>query len=544
VFTAVWTRTLRQFRFAIVGLGVALALLVYPNYTAARAVIAAGVAQLAESLRFLAEPVAIDTVPGYVTFRVMSLILPAMVSVWAILAGSRLVRGEEERGWLDIVLSTPRSRTRVLSEKLAALVLALLLMALLLSLGVLAGQAGAGEPLAYGRALLAALNVSLMALTFGSVALLLSQLLPSRAAAGWTATLLAAAFLADSTGRTVRGASWLEQLSPLHYYNTNKPLIAGYPAEPGAAAVLVGLCLVLVGGSLLLFARRDVGGAALVTLPQRSQRPHRSNAATLARSWRTIWVRAISLRALRAQVGPAVWWTLVTAAFASWSTLLVPTLREPIQRLIRDSPVFAELFASRGVNTDTDFLAGAAFQFLPAALAAVALVQAAYWPEDLNSGRLEVVFSTPRSRIRLLLERFLAVLIVALLSPLAIWMAILASARVADLAVGADDLATACLTIVPLELLTAALVYALAGRIPYGAVVGVTGAVLAVSFLADFLQEAFDLPEWLSSLSMFHHYGNPIIDGPAWGPAIAMLGIAAALLALAAVQFRGANLPR
>ena len=43
---------------------------------------------------------------------------------------------------------------------------------------------------------------------------------------------------------------------------------------------------------------------------------------------------------------------------------------------------------------------------------------------------------------------------------------------------------------------------------------------------------------------MFHQYGSPLIDGPPWGPATVMLGIAAALLALGAAQFRRVNLAR
>ena len=228
MFRVTWTKTLRELRVPILGWGLGLGLSLYLNYATARDAIASGIAGLAERFRFMAEPVAVDTVPGYVTFRVLGLVLPVLLSVWAILVGARLVRGEEERGSLDVLLSTPRSRARLLAEKLAALAIALLSVALLLSLGVLAGQAGADQPLAYGRALLATLNASLVALVFGAAALLLSQLLPRRAAAGSAAMLLALAFLTDATGRTIQGASWLRLGSPLHYYTANKPLIPGY----------------------------------------------------------------------------------------------------------------------------------------------------------------------------------------------------------------------------------------------------------------------------------------------------------------------------
>jgi ABC-2 type transport system permease protein len=544
MFRAVWTKTLRELRVPIVAWGLGLGLSLYANYATARDAIASGIAGLAERFRFMAEPVAVDTVPGYVTFRVLGLVLPVLLSVWAILVGPRLVRGEEERGSLDVLLSTPRSRARLLAEKLAALMVALLLVALLLSLGVLAGQAGADQPLAYGRALGAALNASLVALVFGAAGLLLSQLLPRRAAAGVAALLLALAFLTDATGRTIQGASWLRLGSPLHYYSANKPLIAGYPADPGAAAVLVGLYLALAAGSLLLFGRRDVRGVALVALPAGNRRGHDGDRQVLAEASSVVWERTIGLRALRVQAPAAMWWTLGVAALAGWMTLLVPTIREPLQQLISDNPVFAELFARSGLGTDAGVLALAPFLFLPAVLAAFALTQALAWPADLDAGRLEVVLSTPRSRVQLLLERFLAVVVMAAASTVVVFLVVLAGVRVAGLSVSAGKLGTACLAIVPLQLLTAALVYVLAGRLSYGGVVGVIAAFLVASFLAEFLRQTFDLPGWLVGLSMFHQYGSPLTAGLAWGPFLVLLAIAAALLGLGAVQFRHADLAR
>jgi ABC-2 type transport system permease protein len=544
MFRALWTKTLREFRVPILGWGLGLGLSLYANHVAARDAIAAGIAGLAERFRFMAEPVAVDTVPGFVTFRLLSLVLPVLLSVWAILVGARLVRGEEERGSLDVLLSTPRSRVRLLAEKLAALVAALLLVALLLSLGVLAGQAGADQPLAYGRTLGATVNASLVALVFGVAGLLLSQLLPRRAAAGWAAALLALAFLADATGRTVAEAGWLRQLSPLHYYTANKPLIPGYPADPGAAAVLVGLCLLLAAASLLLFARRDLGGAALLALPGSDRRAHGSTHQVLAKAWQAVEERTIGLRALRAQAPAALWWTLGAAAFAGWMTLLVPTVQEPLRRLVANNPVFAELFARSGLGTDTGLLAAAPFLFLPAVLAAFALTQALPWPADLDTGRVEVVLSTPCSRIHLLLERFLAVVVMAVASVLVVLLIVLAGVRVGGLSVGVDQLAVACLAIVPLQLLTAALVYALAGRLSYGAVVAISGTFLAASFLAEFLGQTLDLPGWLVQLSMFHQYGSPLTAGLALGSFLAMLGIATALLSLGAVLFGRADLAR
>ena len=98
-------------------------------------------------------------------------------------ARARMLRGEEERGTMDVLLATTPSRARLLLEKVGALAIALLVIAVLFALGVVAGEAAlGGGHVDFVRALLAGLNLSLFAFFFGMVALLFSQLTASRRA--------------------------------------------------------------------------------------------------------------------------------------------------------------------------------------------------------------------------------------------------------------------------------------------------------------------------------------------------------------------------
>src|SRR6266496_2477590 len=167
-------------------------------------------------LVFMATFVAMATpaeVMAYITFRWMETGWPILLSIWPILAGARLVRGEEERGTMDVLLATSQARTRLLLEKVGALLLALLVIAVLYAVGVVAGEAAlGGGHVDVVRALMAGLNLSLLAFFFGMVALLLSQVTASRrAAAGWASGLLLLFLLLDMTGREVSG-SWLPYL--------------------------------------------------------------------------------------------------------------------------------------------------------------------------------------------------------------------------------------------------------------------------------------------------------------------------------------------
>src|SRR6266566_1762744 len=146
MFRSMWSKTLRDYRVPILAWGIGLALLMFVGFATATAPVLAAFASIAPLVGFLGEPVAMRTPAGYISFRYMETTLPLLLSFWPILVGARLVRGEEERGTMDVLLGTPQARTRLLLEKTIALVLALLLLAWLLNI---AGREVSGSWLQY-----------------------------------------------------------------------------------------------------------------------------------------------------------------------------------------------------------------------------------------------------------------------------------------------------------------------------------------------------------------------------------------------------------
>ncbi|MEO7002399.1 MAG: ABC transporter permease subunit, partial [Ktedonobacterales bacterium] len=122
---SIWSKTLRDYRIPILAWGIGMALLLVAQITTIQSLINTpaareSVAQLANSFRFFGEPVAIATPLGYATWKSMG-VVPVLLGIWAVLAGASLIRGEEERGALDLLLAEPESRARILTEKIAAL---------------------------------------------------------------------------------------------------------------------------------------------------------------------------------------------------------------------------------------------------------------------------------------------------------------------------------------------------------------------------------------------------------------------------------------
>ncbi len=144
----------------------------------------------------------------------------------------------------------------------------------------------------------------------------------------------------------------------------------------------------------------------------------------------------------------------------------------------------------------------------------------------------------------MILERFGALALLLVGAPLVIGIIVLVSGHLAGLSLDAGYVAAALLGIVPLELVTASVVFLLAGRTAAGINTVVVGALVGLSFLASLLYTVLNLPAWLADLSMFYQYGSPITDGPRWGSSLAMTGLAAAVLALGVFGFTRADIQR
>src|SRR4030081_828939 len=174
----VYLKTLRDYRVAILGWGIGMGLVMISPMASVGTLLTTPQARqqlvsLAASFAWNADVVAVDTIGGYATYRIGIFIF--LIAVWPLLAGSRMLRGEEDRGSLDVLLSLPRRRVRVALEKVAAMWTALLGMGLLIGLLALAGGQKFGGDFGLGGGLLLGLDLALLCTVVGGMALLISQ---------------------------------------------------------------------------------------------------------------------------------------------------------------------------------------------------------------------------------------------------------------------------------------------------------------------------------------------------------------------------------
>jgi ABC-2 type transport system permease protein len=195
---------------------------------------------------------------GYLGSSVYGLLVPLLVAVFAIAAGTRAVAGDEEAGTLDLLLAHPVSRTKVALQRYTALVAGLALVGVVLWLGMLA-VAGPAELEGITAAELAAATtqLALFGACLGAVAFAVGAATGRKALAiAASAGLTVLAYLANGVFPQVEGLAWTRDLSPWHWYLGGEPLKHGLQA--GDSLLLVAVTLVLVAAGTLLFNRRDV----------------------------------------------------------------------------------------------------------------------------------------------------------------------------------------------------------------------------------------------------------------------------------------------
>ncbi|MFF4777366.1 ABC transporter permease subunit [Microtetraspora fusca] len=195
---------------------------------------------------------------GYLQVIAYQLFGPMMLIMCAAVLGNRAVAGPEESGTLELVLTLPISRRRLILGRFTALALGLLGVALVsfLLIAVMAAVHDMGVPT--GRIAAAHAGLYLLVLFFGTLALALGAVAGSRALTlAVTAAYAVGGYVVETLGKSVDAISWLRWISPFHYFLDGRPVYQGWPA--GDYLVLLAATAVLLAVAVLAFDRRDVG---------------------------------------------------------------------------------------------------------------------------------------------------------------------------------------------------------------------------------------------------------------------------------------------
>ncbi|WP_431939998.1 ABC transporter permease subunit [Nocardia grenadensis] len=199
----------------------------------------------------------IGSAEGYLGSTVFGLLLPLLVMAFGVTFGARALAGDEETGYLDLLLAHPVGRTRLAVERFAGLVTGTVAIGVLVFVGMLAIRSGAElESIGLGEFAAQCIQLALLGITFGGLAMGLGAALGNRGQAlGISVGIGVLTYIAGNLAGVI-GAEWLKYLSPFHYYIGGEPLRNGMPWADTAVLLVAGVGLVSLG--FLRFDRRDL----------------------------------------------------------------------------------------------------------------------------------------------------------------------------------------------------------------------------------------------------------------------------------------------
>lgn len=451
----------------------------------------------------------VGTLGGYLQYK-YGVFFPLVVSLWSILALSGTLAGETQRGSLEFVAATGRSRRRVAFEKLSGHVLMLGLVVLVAFASIaIAGSAFAtlpGDEISLLSAFGYAIWLGLLALTAGALAFALGPFVGRGGAAGIAGFVTFAGFILNGYQAPVPELAPFANLTWWGWTSNHVALAGQYDWPAVALVALVTTALLAIG--IEAFARRDIGVTTALPLP------------SLPRA--LLGLGGQLGRIVSHNLGATIAWGLGVGFFG----LALGGAAQDFMEQLGKSPEFVKLLSTAFPNVDYGSAGGflqllfVEFGVILAGLAAASFVSG--WASDETSGRLEMVLATPLSRARWAIAGGIAMLV-----SVALFVTLTAAGIAIGVATTESDVVTPLVGSLVLGLYAAALVgigHAVGGVL--GARFAGTAVVVFVvlTWLVQLLGALLKLPDVIRELALTSHYGQPMVG--VWDP----VGILASLV--------------
>jgi ABC-2 type transport system permease protein len=442
------------------------------------------------------DPVNVDKLGGFISWH-YGAYFALLAGLWSILALSSTLAGEARRGSLEFALVTPLSRRVLALEKVAGHVVALILaMAVVAVITWFTGVTAAkmpGDSIAPAAAIGFAVGLGAKALVAGAVAFALASLVGRGAAAGLAGALMVAGYVLNSYRELVPAFDWVANVTWFSWTRGHLPLAGQTDWVAVALGLLVAAALLAIG--IEAFVRRDVGATSTIRTPG-YPRALLGVHGPIGRS-----IGELLPSSLAWGIGLGLYGFVMAVSSRAFTEELAssPGLMEAVRSILPG----VDLATTAGFLQ----MAFVDFGLVLAALAAATFV--AGRSSDETSGRLELLITTPLSRVRW-----------AIASGIGVWAAIGVSVALLAVSIGIGVALAGSDAIQPMVGTLALAAYAMAmsgvglavGGLTRSSFAGPAVVVVAIgTFLVDILGEALNLPGWFQQLALSTHMGEPFV---------------------------------
>jgi ABC-2 type transport system permease protein len=198
-----------------------------------------------------------STPEGFFQLEIFGLMAPAALMIVGIAVGGRALSGEESRRTMGLLLANPIPRHKIIIEKSLAMIICAVITGIVTFAGVVAGALLGGLDMNIANLGATCLLVTLIGMVFGALALALDAATGNgRAAVFGSIGIALVSYLASSFLPLSESLAGFAKWSPYYYFLGSDPLFTGM--NWGHGAILIGLTLVLIALSVVLFRRRDL----------------------------------------------------------------------------------------------------------------------------------------------------------------------------------------------------------------------------------------------------------------------------------------------
>jgi ABC-2 type transport system permease protein len=444
-----------------------------------------------------------------------------IVAVWGLLTTTRLLRGQEEDGYLEQILAGRTTKKTATIHILIGYSYSLALAFVITWLAI----AGLGlDPkvnLSVGNAGLLALGVFLPATFFATLGILVSQLALTRGRAmAYGLGILLFFFTLRGAGNSIAEWNDLKRFTPFGWTDLLNPVLS-----PDTIWILPTIIFAVVAIPLSLYfaARRDLGESIL---PQsESVRSH-------------FYLLSSDLGySIRQNIWPFVWWAIGTIAYAG----LLASIAKVGADALSSSPAFTKVIGSLGSNYNDLVIAFLGFGGMFTAL--ILLVMSAVAIGSIRNQEaklyLDNILVQPVHKTAWLAKRLIIILmmviIIAISTGVVIWQ--IASAQGVHLELGL--VLQNSVTLVGAVIVLIGLGGLLYGVLPRFATMLMYIAIVW-AFLADVLKALFSLNDAIDKTSLLHYVTFAPTKAPDWSTFawLVAIGVIASLVGIFAFAKR------
>ncbi len=194
---------------------------------------------------------------GFVNSRVNASIGAVVLAVFAISLGTNAIAGDEDRRMMDVILATPISRSRLVVERLAAMVTLVAVVAIAVFVVMAIANPIVDLEFTFANMLASNFMLALLALVFGALALAAGGVTGRRGVTiGIAAGATVASFFINGLAGLVDWLQGPQKATPFYWLQRSDPLSKGLSVSDTALMLVV--IAVLLGIAIWGFQRRDV----------------------------------------------------------------------------------------------------------------------------------------------------------------------------------------------------------------------------------------------------------------------------------------------